>query len=305
MASDFIATLEVQGYSAKTLEYYGRYLTGFVEHVEAEGKDIFEKDRTSPACVDYGCLLRLLQKLRLTGIKEATLRANKSALSTWYKWLIRLGKVDRNPIEMLPAIKCEEVDPKPLPVEDTLKILDGFRVMKWKHQERNRAILEMFYASGVRLNELHHVDVTDLVLNDARPHVIIRYGKGKKQGVGRLTPPAVQAIREYMPKRAAMLRKWEKPSNWEPLFLSHIGANRLCADQIYTIVVETGEKILGRPIHPHQFRHSFCTDLLNNGADLESIRKLARHEQLTTTQKYLNVSTAHLDEAYSKLPRNK
>jgi len=295
--------LRVQGYSSSTLENYSLAIGRFLEHLDVEGRTPFERRRGAQTSVDHGCLLRFLQKIRGLGVKETTLQGHKSAISSWYEWLIRCGHVDRNPIDMLAPIKTQEVNPDPLPVEDTLKILAEVRLMNWRNLERNRAVLELFYASGIRLNELRMLDASDMVLNDRRPHCVIRYGKGKQQGIGRLTPEAVDAVKAWLPKRSGILRKWEKPA--EPaLFVSRIG-DRLGEWRIWNMVVEVGQKILGRRIHPHQFRHSFCTDLLNNGADLESIRKLARHKNLNTTQKYLAVSTAHLDEAYAKLPRRR
>lgn len=242
-----------------------------------------------------------MQAVRLTGVKEVTLQGNKSAISTWYKWLIRIGRVDRNPIEMLPALKFQEPNPRPLAVSDTEKVLAGIEQMNWLHSERNRAIIELFYASGIRLNELRMLDVNDLNLDDQRPHVVIRFGKNKTEGIGMLTPPAVEALKAWLPKRSRLIRKWEKGQDWQPLFISRTG-DRLCEWRIWNLVVQIGSKVLGKRIHPHQFRHSFCTDLLNRGADLESIRKLARHKKLTTTQKYLAVSTEHLMDAYSKHP---
>jgi len=129
-------------------------------------------------------------------------------------------------------------------------------------------------------------------------------GKGKRDGIGLLTPSAVDAIKAYLPLRETMLPRWERPSTWAPLFLSKSG-RRLDKTQIWCIVVDIGEKILGRHIHPHAFRHSFCTDLLNRGIDLESIRQLARHKNLATTQRYLTVSTERLKKAYAMHPRNK
>lgn len=304
MAADFIATLRVQGYAATTLVYYERNLGLFVDHILSEGKDVFATERNGPAAVDYACLLRWLQKLRLTNIKEVTLQGHKSVASSWYTWLVRVGKVDRNPIEMLPALKIQEVDPCPLPPADTEKILAGIRQMNWLHKERNRAILELFYASGVRLNELRHLDLSDLMMHAEDPHVIIRHGKHKRQGIGLLNEYAVEAIQAWLPKRAAILRRWEKPADWKPLFVSRTG-DRLGRWRIWNMVVQIGSKILGRRIHPHQFRHSFATDLLNRGADLKAIQHLLRHKKLATVERYLNVSTAHIRKAYTLHPRRK
>lgn len=305
LADEFFGTLQVQGYSPSTVGNYGKYIEKFFIHIDKEGKDVFCQDRKSPTCIDHSCLLRWMQAIRLTGVKETSLQANKSAVSSWYKWLIRIGKVERNPIDMVAPIKIPETDPKPLPVNDTIKVLESVDQMKsWRLKDRNRAMLETFYASGIRRAELIALDVTDLSLEAAEPHFIIRQGKGKRDGIGRLTPPAVEAIRKYLPIRARLMRKWERPVDTGPLFPSRTGG-RLDPKSLWKIVWEIGDQVLKKHIHPHQFRHSFCTDLLNNGADLESIRKLARHKDLSTTQKYLSVSTTHLNKAYGMHPRNK
>lgn len=284
--------------------YYERNLGLFVDHIISEGKDVFAPERNGPNSVDYACLLRWLQKLRLTNIKEVTLQGHKSAVSSWYVWLIRIGKVERNPIEMLPALKIQEVDPRPLAPADTEKILASIRQMNWLHKERNRAILELFYSSGVRLNELRHLDMCDLMMHADDPHIIVRFGKHKRQGIGMLNEYAIEAIQAWLPRRAAILRRWEKPADWAPLFVSRVG-DRLGEWRIWNMVVQIGSKVLGKRIHPHQFRHSFATDLLNRGADLSSIQKLIRHKKLATVERYLNVSTAHLKQAYELHPRRR
>lgn len=242
-----------------------------------------------------------MQKIRLTGVKEFSLQANKTAASGFYKWLIRIGKAEKNPVEMLPAIKLPEYIPKPLPVKDTEKILETAPSMSWSHGERNRAILEVLYASGVRRSELRGMDLDDLRLDEPDPYFIIRQGKGKRDGLGMLTPSAVQALRDYLPVREKLARRWERPKDFQPLFLTRSG-KRIDYWTIGNIVDVIGKKVMGKHIHPHQFRHSFCTDLMNRGANLMSIKELARHKQLTTTQKYLAVSTELLREGYSKHP---
>jgi len=301
LAEEYLGSLLVQGYSSINTASIKRYLERFINHISAEGKDLFIADRTDPRCVDHGCLLRWLQAIRLTGVKEYSLQANKTSISGFYRWLIRVGRADRNPIEMLAPIKLPKYLPKPIPVGDTEKVLLEAKKMPWINKVRNKAMLEVFYASGIRNSELASLDINDVVLDAPEPYVMIRAGKGKKDGLGMLTPAAVEAIKAYLPIREKMIRKWEKPKDWPPLFLSKSG-KRMDKVSIWQIVGEVGQAVLGRHIHPHQFRHSFCTDLLNRGADLMSIKELARHEQLTTTQKYLAVSTERLKEQYAKHP---
>lgn len=165
-------------------------------------------------------------------------------------------------------------------------------------------MLEVFYASGIRNMELRHLDLEDLRLDEPEPFILVRQGKGGQDGIGMLTPPAVDAIRAYLPIREKMARRWELPPRNQPLFLSRSG-KRMDPQSVWGIIGKIGEQVLGRHITPHQFRHSFCTDLMNRGADLMSIKELARHKQLTTTQKYLAVSTERLKEQYAKHPRSK
>lgn len=304
LAEDFIAVITVQGYSLHTIGTYRKYIEDFISFITADGKDPLQVDRKASDSVDYASLLRWMQSIRLRGVKETSLSANRAAVSSWFKWLIRIGKIERNPIELMPGIKVPETDPKPMALPDTLKVLDSAPSLKWDrgNAERNRAILETFYASGIRSGELCNLDILDLKLDDDRPYLIVRAGKGKRDGVGRLTPEAVSALKDYIKVRSRIIRRWEKPRDYPPLFLSYRG-ERLDRTRIWQVVSQAGKMALGKHIHPHQFRHSFCTDLLNEGADLESIRKLARHKRLETTQKYLSVSTEHLNEAYKKLPR--
>lgn len=301
LTEEYLGGLLVQGHSPVNVDSYRRYLDRFLDHLEAEGRDIFSQERRGPKSVDHGCLLRWLQAIRLTGVKEYSLQANKTAVSSLYRWMIRIGHIERNPIEMMAPIKLPEKAPRAIAVEDTLKVLDGISRMNWVHGERNRAILELFYASGIRCAELKDLDVSDVALEGESPYVSIREGKGKRDGIGLLTPSAVEAIKAYLPFREKILRRWERPSNWAPLFLSKSG-RRLDSPTIWSIVGDIGEKILGRHIHPHQFRHSFCTDLLNRGVDLMSIKELARHKNLATTQRYLSISRERLKAAYLMHP---
>lgn len=295
LVEEYTGALLVQGYNPINVAAHKRYLERFVEHVCGEWKNLLS--------IDHACLLRWMQKIRLTGVKEYSLQANKTAASGFYKWLIRLGKAERNPIEMLAPIRLPEQLPKPLPVEDTLKILERAKTKTdWPFPERNRAMLEVLYASGIRRTEIRMLDVTDLHIDGDTPYLMIRQGKGKRDGLGMLTPSAVEALKIYLPTREKLARRMERPKAWPPLFLSR-SAKRLDHWTVGHVVDVIGLEVLGRHIHPHQFRHSFCTDLLNRGANLMAIKELARHKQLTTTQKYLAVSTALLKEGYSKHPR--
>lgn len=304
LVEEYCGALLVQGYNADNVASHGRYISRFITHVDTEGRDIFCVERNTPKSVDHGCLLRWMQAIRLTGVKEYSLQANKTAASGFYKWLIRIGKAERNPIEMLAAIKLPEYLPKPLAVKDTEKILASVSSAKWAYPERNQAMLEVLYASGIRRRELINLDLTDLAMDDDPPHFLIRQGKGKRDGIGMLTPSAIEALRKWLPERAKMMRRWERPADYAPLFLTRSG-KRMDYFSVGLIVESVAKGAIGKRVTPHQFRHSFCTDLLNNGANLMSIKELARHKNLTTTQRYLSVSRELLKKNYAKHPGNK
>lgn len=273
---------------------YRKYIEGFVTHIDQESRGLSQ--------IDHGVLLRWMQKIRLTGVQERSLQGNKSAVSSWYEWLVRIGKVERNPIKMLAAIKVKKTIPKPLTTEETSLILTKARELRSNEALRNVAILEVLYTSGIRRAELCGLDLTDLKLEGDTPHIVIRAAKGNREAIALVGRSAVEAIKGYLPSRARLCRRLERPGAFAAVFVSRRG-ERLEGRQIYKIVVDLGWKILGKKITPHQFRHSFATDLLNNGADLMSIKELMRHATLQSTEKYLAVSKERLKAQYMRHPR--
>jgi integrase/recombinase XerC len=259
-----------------------------VAHLDAEG-------RTWDS-VDHACLLRFMQSIRLTGAKEATLHQARASVSAWYVWLMRVGRSDKNPIDMLAAVKLPKPIPKPKPRDMTAKILAGLAAVGWRHEARNRMILEMLYASGVRREELLALDVEDLRLDVDPPHVVVRRGKGKMDRLALLNAPAVAAIKAWLPIRGRLARKWELGLE-RPLLVSQKG-HRLCDTQLYRIVAQAAERITGEHMSPHQWRHSFATDMLEDGANPMVIKELLGHERLSSTERYLKVAAKLMKQQY-------
>lgn len=283
-----MGSLLVQGYSVGTHRAYQRHLRQYVAHLESEG-------RTWEA-VDHACLVRFMQAIRLRGAKEATQHQARAAVSAWYVWLMRVGRADKNPIDMLAAIKLPKPIPRPVPRDITSKILAGLATVGWRHEARNRMILEMLYASGVRREELLALDVEDLRLDSDPPHVVIRRGKGKMDRLALLNAPAVAAIRAWLPKRAALASKWELGQE-RPLLVSQKG-RRLCDTQLYRIVAQAAFRITGEHMSPHQWRHSFATDMLDDGANPYVIKELLGHERMSSTERYLKVAAKLMKQQY-------
>jgi site-specific recombinase XerD len=235
----------------------------------------------------------------LRGVKESALIQAKVAVSQLYRWLIRIDRLDRNPIEKLAKIKAPETLPKPIEPKKTAAILDNVTQMEWQFPERNRAILELLYATGARRNEVANIDLGDLHLDADPPHVLIRCGKGKKERIALLTAPAVEAIKAYLPYRMKGVRhQYDGPA----LFIGREG-RRLLGRGIYHAVKDSASQLIGEHMTPHQWRHSFATDMLNRGVDLRYLQEMLGHKSLQTTQRYLGVSLDRLKEHYKNHPR--
>ncbi len=240
---------------------------------------------------DYrGYLFHLMKK----DLARATVRLHFAALRSFHKYLTRRHDWPRDPL-------AEVLLPKPekrLPVVFTVKQIDEMLALPLTMQhpkqaaswtpERDAAILEMFYSTGMRLAELASLDVTDIDTVEETARVV---GKGRKERICPIGSPALAAVQRY---------RFKASVHDGPLFLSKL--RQRITTQAIADVVEKYWKQSGMPIHltPHKFRHSFATHLLNNGADLRSVQMLLGHASLATTQIYTHVSTQRMKEVYDK-----
>ena len=235
-------------------------------------------------------------------VKKVTVNRKVSSLRAFYKYVLRTGKIKNNPAEMIQTLKTEKYMPTFLSVDEMFELLktqDESSVLSL----RNRAMLEIFYSSGLRLSELAGLDLIDLDFNQKLVKV---RGKGKKERIVPIGGPALKAIQEYLEK-VGEIRKGKNGDVFKkPLFLNARG-ERITTRSIARIVNEiTSKSGIGRKISPHALRHSFATHLLNAGADLRSIQELLGHESLSTTQKYTAVNINRMMEIYDKAhPRTK
>ncbi|OPY86946.1 MAG: Tyrosine recombinase XerC [Smithella sp. PtaU1.Bin162] len=241
-----------------------------------------------------GCLFR--RKL-----KKVTVNRKMSSLRAFYKYLIRSGKAKNNPAAMVQTAKTEKYMPNFLSVDEMFELLKDRNNGAWSDL-RNRAMLELFYSSGLRLSELAGLNVTDL---DFKQALVKVRGKGRKERIVPVGEPASNALQKYL-ANTAEVRKTTDDVFKNPLFLNARG-KRITVRSIARIVDEVTKKSgIGRKISPHALRHTFATHLLNAGADLRSIQELLGHESLSTTQKYTAVNINRMMEIYDKAhPRAK
>lgn len=211
----------------------------------------------------------------------ASLQRRIACLRTFYRWMAREGLVAESPAARLRGPRVKRPVPTVLEVEEAKAVVEeawgeGPRLL------RNRAILEIGYGSGLRASELAGLDVDDLDLEQGL--VRVRQGKGRKDRVVPLGPPAADAVRALLVERGAA------PG---PLFLNGRGG-RLGVRALFDVVRAAG-RAQGRPdTHPHALRHSFGTHLLAGGADIRAIQEMMGHASLSTTQRYAQVDLEQL-----------
>jgi len=235
-------------------------------------------------------------------VKKVTVNRKISSLRSFYKFLIRSGKTKNNPAGMIQSSKTEKYMPNFLSVDEMFELLHAQNDTSTAGL-RNRAMLELFYSSGLRLGELAGLNVMDLDFDQALVKV---RGKGRKERIVPVGAPARKVLQEYLAKTREVRKKTNEDVFNSPLFLNLRGA-RITARSIARIVDEATKKSkIGRKISPHALRHTFATHLLNAGADLRSIQELLGHESLSTTQKYTAVNINRMMEIYDKAhPRAK
>jgi integrase/recombinase XerC len=247
------------------------------------------------------------------GASRATAARKLAAVRTFAKWLRREGVIEGDPAALAGTPSREQKIPVHLSVEEMAKLLEtpdrGSPLGR-----RDQAMLELFYASGLRLSELTGLDLDDLNLSARMVRVL---GKGRKERLIPMTQTAADAIRAYLPDRELMVRSPEsgarspkspirRTRSEHPLFVNYRG-QRLTPRSVHRLVRKYVALCSTRfGISPHALRHSFATHLLEGGADVRGIQELLGHAQLSTTQRYTHVNAAHLIEVYRQAhPRAK
>ncbi len=221
-----------------------------------------------------------------------------SALRSCLAFAVREGILDRNPAHQIGSPKVPRPVPNVVPHEALRQLFDSVYAAEDWLAPRDRAILEVAYGSGVRGSELRWLNVDDVDLPEA---VALIHGKGAKQRVVPLTPPAVAAIQAYGPMREALraLRRGRHPDG-EPLFVTYQG-ERMSREALSLAVHGRARAAgLSNRANLHAFRHSFATHLLDGGADVREIQLLLGHANLEVTARYTHVSRVRLHDAHRK-----
>ncbi|HPD57395.1 MAG TPA: tyrosine recombinase XerC [Smithellaceae bacterium] len=297
---DFQTYLEVErNVSAHTKNAYLADLQEFVHFLQKSG---LIKNANEAAEAQAESIRAFLGYLYRQKVKKVTVNRKISSLRAFYKFLMRQGKIKKNPANMVQTPKTEKYMPVFLSVDEAFELLNNAGDGKYP-DSRTQAMMELFYSCGLRLSELVALNVTDIDFNQRLVKV---RGKGKKERIVPVGKTALQCLGKYLEDSRTLRKRLVGSVFEEPLFLNARGQRITTRSIARSLDDAAAKSALGRKISPHALRHSFATHLLNAGADLRAIQELLGHRSLSTTQKYTAVNINRLMEIYDKAhPRAK
>lgn len=249
--------------------------------------------------VNFSKVREYLHFIQKFNYKKTTIARKIASIRTFYKFLYRERKVDSNPAMNLNTPKRPKSLPKFLTPDEVEQILNNTKI-ETPSGYRNRAILELLWATGMRISELSGLNFGDLNLENNEIRV---FGKGAKERIILVTDRAKSYLERYIESARALIPRGyrvEEPSENSPVFINNTGY-RLQTRMIRNVINAIVEKInLPKHVTPHVFRHSFATHLIENGADLRVVQELLGHASISNTQIYTHVSTQHLKDVYNE-----
>ncbi len=301
----FVAYLKLnRNVSPNTVRAYDTDVTQFLEFIAAH--DGVKPSQVAPARLDAIAIRDFLGDLHKRGLSRASTARRLSALRTFAKYLVREGVLSEDATQLVGAPKREQSLPAHLGHAEIDALLVSPDVSTVAGR-RDRAILELFYASGLRLSELAGADLEDINLSGRMIRV---RGKGGKERLLPFNNSAGDAIKTMLTDAKSLppssTPRAKGRAQRTPLFLNLRGTrlttrsiDRIVRQHVKAAAIETG-------ISPHALRHTFATHLLQAGADLRAIQELLGHAQLTTTQRYTHLDVGRLMEVYRQAhPRAK
>jgi integrase/recombinase XerC len=247
-------------------------------------------------CVDHIFIRDFLGHLYDKRLAKTSIARKLACLRTFFKFLVREGRLKTNPAELVSSPRLPKKLPSYLPQNEAAAVVEAPQGDSFK-DVRDRAILELLYASGLRVREASGLNDENVDLGQQLVRV---FGKGRKQRIVPFGEFAARALTAYLKERDRLGLTRPEDDGQTPVFVS-VRGRRLNARDIQRLVEKTRLRLpSGRRVTPHTLRHTFATHLLERGADLRAIQEFLGHSSLATTQKYTHVSLEHLRAEYDK-----
>jgi integrase/recombinase XerC len=294
---DFLKHLKYErNASPHTLRNYESDLIQFYDYV-APPDEKGRRRSVNVRDIDHLTIREYMSKLYDLKKKKSSIHRKVASLRTFFRFLCREGVLEMNPAKLVATPRVERTLPNHLTIEQMVRFIETPDI-ETLLGKRDRAMLELLYASGLRVSELVGLNITDIDFTNQTVRV---KGKGRKERIVPFGQHALSALQEYLTVRGELLIEADEDKR-DPaaLFFNYQGTRinprsvgrmvdkyvKMCADVHH--------------ISPHSLRHSFATHLLDAGADLRAIQEMLGHARLSTTQKYTHVSTDKLMEVYDK-----
>lgn len=284
MLQNFLDYLKLErNYSSHTIKAYQNDLTAFQEFCSHE----FEV--TSLAEVGYPIIRSWILSLSKKGISNLSINRKVSSLKSFFKFLQKIGEIETNPLIGHKALKVQKKIQVPFSKKEILEVMDAIQGDDFE-SVRNRLVIEMLYATGIRRTELLHMKLSDI---DFSENVIRILGKRNKERFVPILSTMLISIHNYLPLRNELAEN-------DYLFVTSKG-NKMYETLVYRIInsyFSLASTKLKKS--PHILRHSFATHLLNEGANLNSVKELLGHSSLASTQVYTKNSLESLKQMYNQ-----
>jgi integrase/recombinase XerD len=290
----FLNYLSVEkGASGNTIAAYRNDLQQFGTYVSS--LDI-NGDHPPLEAIDKEVIHDYVHELRRRKYADATVARKVAAIKTFFGFLSDEGAVKRNPTESLTSPRVGKSLPKPLSLQEIDELLEQPARRSSPEARRDRAMLELLYATGMRVTELVSLDVDTVDLDRNGPRVRC-LGKGSKERVIPIHEHAAQAVEEYLNDgRNHLVKNKNEPA----LFVNRRG-ERLTRQGFWLILKSYARDArIATPVTPHTLRHSFATHMLRGGAPLRNVQELLGHANISTTQVYTRLTDEHVRQVYEK-----
>jgi len=291
--NSFLNYLTVEkGFSENTIAAYRNDLYQLASFVEEEAT----KRGLTPSWSSFGRqeMLSYMLNLKERNYAATTAARKVAAAKSFFSFMLAEANIKDNPTLNVTSPRVGKSLPKPISISQAMLLLEQPAKQSTPEAKRDRAMLELLYASGMRVSELVSLNLDDINIDGGDVRC---FGKGHKERIIPIAPRAAVTVKEYLQEARSRLAHDETE---QALFLNRRG-DRLTRQGLWQILKGYAKSAgLDKEITPHTLRHSFATHMLNGGADLRSVQELLGHANISTTQVYTHLTTEHVRRIYDK-----